>query len=129
MSQPLEVHLVATDGEVWSGAASLVSFETFDGEIGIMAGHSPLMAMLRDGPVLIRPPEGDDIYAAVHTGFAVVDAGKVIILAETAEMASEIDITLAQGLLEEAKASEPSDSATAAVLRAETRLRVANKAQ
>lgn len=127
MADPLEVHLVATDREVWQGEASLVSFETFDGEVGIMPGHSPLMAMLKDGPVLIRPVEGDDLHAAVHTGFAVVDSGRIIILAETAEMAADIDVQEAKDLLAEAEASEESASREAALARAQTRLRVAGK--
>ncbi len=127
MADPYEVHLVATDREVWTGLATLVSFETHDGEIGVMPGHSPMLAMLKDGPVLIRPPQGDDLYAAVHTGFAVVDAGKVIILAESAEMASEIDEKQAEVLLDEAKASEEGDGKIAAIARAETRLRVVKK--
>ncbi|NQU36338.1 MAG: F0F1 ATP synthase subunit epsilon [Actinobacteria bacterium] len=126
MADPYKVHLVATDREVWSGEASLVSFETYDGEVGVMPGHSPMLAMLKDGPVLIRQPDdAGDLHAAVHTGFAVVDGGKVIILAESAEMATEIDLNQAEALLEEAKASEDSDSKAAALARAETRLRVA----
>lgn len=127
MADPMEVHLVATDREVWQGEASLVSFETLDGEVGIMPGHSPLMAMLKDGPVLIRPPEGDDLLAAVHTGFAVVDSNQIIILAETAEMASEIDKARVEELLAEAEASEESDAKEAAIGRAQTRLRVLAK--
>ncbi|MFA7266897.1 MAG: F0F1 ATP synthase subunit epsilon [Candidatus Nanopelagicales bacterium] len=127
MADPYEVHLVATDREVWSGQATLVSFETHDGELGVMPGHSPLLAMLKDGPVLIRQPEGGDLHAAVHTGFAVVDGGKVIILAESAEMAEEIDVKQAEALLAEAKASDEGDGKAAAIARAETRLRVVNK--
>lgn len=127
MADPLEVHLVATDREVWTGEATLVSFETFDGETGIMPGHSPLMAMLKDGPVLIRQVEGGDLHVAVHTGFAVVDSGRVMILAETAELAEEIDIKRAEELLAEAEASEDSEGKTRAIARAETRLKVARK--
>lgn len=127
MADPLEVRLVATDREVWSGEASLVSFETHDGEVGIMPGHSPLMAMLKDGPVLIRQPEGGDLHAAVHTGFAVVDSGQVIILAETAEMAEEIDKERVDALIAEAEASEESEGKERALARAQTRQRVLDK--
>ena len=96
MADPFEVQLVATDREVWTGQATLVSFETHDGEVGVMPGHSPMLAMLKDGPILIRQPEGGDLHAAVHTGFAVVDAGKVIILAESAELADEINVKQAE---------------------------------
>ncbi|MBP7972332.1 MAG: F0F1 ATP synthase subunit epsilon [Candidatus Nanopelagicales bacterium] len=127
MSDPLEVHIVATDREVWQGEAKLVSFETYEGTIGIMPGHSPLMCMLRDGEVLIRPEDGQDLKAAVHTGFAVVDSGQVVILAETAELASEIDVDRAEALLARAEASEESPDKIAAVSRAETRLKVVGK--
>jgi len=127
MANPLEVHLVATDREVWTGEASLVSFETADGETGIMAGHSPLLAMLKDGPVLIRRPEGGDLHAAVHLGFAVVDSGRVIILAESAELAEEIDLERAHALLAEAEASAEGEGRERAIARAQTRLKVASK--
>lgn len=127
MADPYEVHLVATDREVWSGQATLVSFETHDGEVGVMPGHSPMLAMLKDGPVLIRQPDGGDLYAAVHTGFAVVDAGKVIILAETAELAKEIDVKQAEDLLAEAEASAEGPGKIAAIARAETRLKVVKR--
>lgn len=127
MADPYEVQLVATDREVWTGQATLVSFETHDGEVGVMPGHSPMLAMLKDGPILIRQPEGGDLHAAVHTGFAVVDAGKVIILAESAELAEEIDVKQAEDLLAEAQASDEGPGKIAAIARAETRLKVVKR--
>ena len=44
----LTVRLVATDREVYTGKASTVVFETPDGQMGIMSGHAPVMAILRD---------------------------------------------------------------------------------
>ena len=92
-----------------------------------MPGHSPMLAMLKDGPILIRQPEGGDLHAAVHTGFAVVDAGKVIILAESAELAEEIDVKQAEDLLAEAQASDEGPGKIAAIARAETRLKVVKR--
>ena len=127
MADPFEVQLVATDREVWTGQATLVSFETHDGEVGVMPGHSPMLAMLKDGPILIRQPEGGDLHAAVHTGFAVVDAGKVIILAESAELADEINVKQAEDLLAEAQASAEGPGKIAAIARAESRLKVVKR--
>ena len=127
MAHPFEVQLVATDREVWTGQATLVSFETHDGEVGVMPGHSPMLAMLKDGPILIRQPEGGDLHAAVHTGFAVVDAGKVIILAESAELADEINVKQAEDLLAEAQASDEGPGKIAAIARAESRLKVVKR--
>lgn len=127
MAEPYEVHLVATDREVWTGQATLVTMMTQEGSIGVMPGHSPMLAMLRDGPVLIRQPEGEDLHVAVHQGFALVDDGKVIILAESAELADEIDLSRARDLLVEAEASEESPGKERAVARAKTRLTIAER--
>lgn len=123
MADPLRVQIVAADRAVWSGTATLVTFVTAEGSIGIMPGHSPLLATLQDGPVLIRQVEGGDVAAAVHTGFALVDSGEVLILGASAELASEIDIERARAALERAKAGEAGLGRDAAEARAETRLK------
>ncbi len=128
MAEPMTVELVATDRAIWSGQATLVSFSTLDGEVGLMPGHSPIMAVLRDGPVLIRQADGQELHAAVHTGFAVVDDGKVIILAESAELADEIDIDAANELLEQAKHIEDEAKSAEQTAMAQTQIRVAQKA-
>ena len=45
----IEVHLVAVERELWTGKAQMVVARTVDGDIGVMAGHSPLLAQLREG--------------------------------------------------------------------------------
>ena len=100
----LNVAMVSTRRNVWEGEASLVVLRTLDGETGIMPGHSPLMGMLADGPILIRPTEGDDLRAYIHEGFVTVDGDRVIVLAEWLELASEIDVRQAEQELEAARA-------------------------
>ncbi len=99
----LEVAMVSTRRNVWEGEASLVVLRTLDGEVGIMPGHSPMMGMLADGPILIRPTEGDDLRAYIHEGFCTVDSNRVIVLAEWLELASEIDVREAEQELDEAR--------------------------
>ena len=99
----LEVAMVSTRRNVWEGEASLVVLRTLDGEVGIMPGHSPMMGMLADGPILIRPTEGDDLRAYIHEGFCTVDSNRVIVLAEWLELASEIDVREAERELDEAR--------------------------
>lgn len=117
----LSVNMVSTRRHVWDGEASLVVMRTLTGEIGIMPGHSPLLAMLSDGPLLIRPVDGEDIRAYVHEGFVTVDGDKVIVLAEWLELASEIDVRQAENDLQAARAS----GTEAEVRKAERRLQVA----
>ncbi|MCU0279402.1 MAG: F0F1 ATP synthase subunit epsilon [Candidatus Nanopelagicales bacterium] len=99
----LNVAMVSTRRNVWEGEASLVVLRTLDGEVGIMPGHSPLMGMLADGPILIRPVEGEDLRAYIHEGFCTVDGNRVIVLAEWLELATEIDVRQAEQELEEAR--------------------------
>ena len=66
-----------------------------------MPGHSPMLGDAQGRSDLIRQPEGGDLHAAVHTGFAVVDAGKVIISLSPQSL-PEIDVKQAEDLLAEA---------------------------
>jgi F-type H+-transporting ATPase subunit epsilon len=117
----LNVAMVSTRRNVWEGEASLVVLRTLDGEIGLMPGHSPMMGMLADGPILIRPTEGEDLRAYIHEGFATMDGNRVIILAEWLELAAEIDVRQAEQELEAARAK----GTEAEVRKQEGRLQVA----
>ena len=114
----LHVELVAADRTVWSGEASMVIARTLEGDLGILAGHAPLLGVLANGPVQIRATDGDSVVAAVHGGFLSVADDRVSILAEVAELAEEIDEAAARRELEQA---DPDDETT--TLRAQARLR------
>ncbi|PFG32624.1 F0F1 ATP synthase subunit epsilon [Sanguibacter antarcticus] len=83
----LEVDLVAADRKVWSGPARQVSAPAADGEIGILQGHSPLLAVLRAGRVRITSAEGTHVEAVITGGFISVDSDTVTIVADSVEMA------------------------------------------
>lgn len=119
---PLRVELVATDRRLWAGDASMVVMKTKSGEVGILPGHSPLLAALAEGAVIIKTQDEGDIKAAVHGGFAIVDSDNVILLTETAELASEIDRARAEKTLQQAQVNNDEE----AIKRAETRLSVLN---
>lgn len=82
----LQVELVSADRSVWSGEASLVRARTAEGEIGIMGGHEPLLAILAPGEVSIAGSGAEGITAQVSGGFFSVDHDKVTIVAETVEV-------------------------------------------
>lgn len=122
----LDVSLVAMDRPVWSGPATLVVATTPEGEIGIMGGHEPVLALLVDGAVRIETPDGNRVGAVVHGGFFSVSEDKVKILAETAELDSEIDVERAQRALDRILADGTVDRGEkAAELRARSRLKAA----
>lgn len=119
----LSVSLVSAERRLWSGAATSVIARTVEGEIGVLPGHEPVLSILADGGVVRIESEGQGrITAAVHGGFLSVDHDEVILLAEIAELAEEIDAARAQAALDRAR-SEESQAAMSAAHRAEARLR------
>ncbi len=83
---PLKVSLVSADAEVWSGEATLVIAKTIEGEIGFMAGHEPVLAILAEGQVRITEPSGNKIVASAHDGFVSVENDQVTIVAGNAAL-------------------------------------------
>lgn len=83
----LEVEIVAADHFVWSGAATMVKGRTTDGEIGILPGHSPVLAVLAEGELAIEPVSGSRISVQVDGGFFSVDSNRVVIVADNAQVA------------------------------------------
>ena len=125
----LTVSLVAADREVWSGTARSVVAKTAEGDIGILPGHEPVLALLVPGVVRIDATESGPVVAAVHGGFFSVDSNAVAILAETAELAAEIDVPRARDALERARSSGEDPQQLAAARRAESRIRAAEGAR
>ena len=124
--EKLDVEVVSVDKKVWSGEATFVRARTVDGEIGILPGHWDHLSVLVPGGVVdIREGETSTL-AAVHGGFLLVHDNTVRILAETAELAEEIDVPRAQSSLERARSSDDEDAEEAAQ-RAEARLRAAGQ--
>ncbi|HVD16200.1 MAG TPA: F0F1 ATP synthase subunit epsilon [Actinomycetota bacterium] len=89
----LDVHLVTPEREVWAGEASFVVVRGVDGDIGVLPGHTPLLAALAVGPVFIDA-DGGRTAAVVDGGFLHVahdgDTTRVDILAEYAVLADEL---------------------------------------
>ena len=120
----LQVAVVAVDHKVWSGVAKSVVAKTPEGEIGILPGHEPVLSLLVNGVVRIETTDGAKVSVAVHGGFFAVDSNEVKVLAEGAELGTEIDVARAQAALDRASGSE-SPEQVAAYRRAETRLKAA----
>jgi F-type H+-transporting ATPase subunit epsilon len=126
----LQVELVSAERLLWSGTGSMVIARTVDGDIGVLPGHSPVLALLSGGEVTVRTNDGD-VRAAVHGGFLSVADDRVSVLAEVAELADEIDLARAKKALDAAvagadnRAEDIGELRAAETLRAETRIRVA----
>ncbi|HVV08602.1 F0F1 ATP synthase subunit epsilon [Amycolatopsis sp.] len=96
----ISVELVAVERRLWSGQATFVVAQTTEGEIGIMPGHEPVLGQLVEGGIVkVITTDGDAFCAAVHGGFLSVTNERVSVLAESAELADEIDIDEARAAL------------------------------
>jgi F-type H+-transporting ATPase subunit epsilon len=81
----LQVSVVSADQEVWTGTASMVVARTTEGEIGILPGHEPLLAILSAGEVRITA-NGSSIRANAEDGFLSVEHDTVTIVARAAAL-------------------------------------------
>ena len=82
----LRVELVAADKAVWSGEAKMVIAKTVEGEIGLLAGHEPMLAILSSGEVRITLADGEKLTANAEDGFLSVEHDVVTIVARHAEL-------------------------------------------
>jgi F-type H+-transporting ATPase subunit epsilon len=124
----LQVELVAVERKIWSGEATMVIARTTEGELGVLPGHAPLLGELAGGGVVtIRTESGEDVVVAAHGGFLSVTERGVSILAETAEIASEIDVERAREALRRAEGAGDDPEAVDAARRAQSRLRAAGE--
>jgi F-type H+-transporting ATPase subunit epsilon len=100
VATPFEAFLVTPEREVWAGEATMVLARGSEGEVGILAGHTPMLIQLAIGPLFIDPVDGGRIAAAIDGGFlhVVTTQGetRVDVLAEFAELNDEIDLDRAR---------------------------------
>ena len=82
----LRVSLVSADAEVWTGEANLVVAKTVEGEIGIMAGHEPVLAILAEGQVRITQADGTKVLANAQDGFLSMEGNQLTIVAGNAAL-------------------------------------------
>lgn len=100
----VEVRVVIPEREVWSGQADMVVARGTEGEVGILAGHAPMLIRLAIGALrLLR--DGGQEQAVVDGGFLHVTGAegrtRVDVLATHAEMAGDIDVRAAEVRVEE----------------------------
>ncbi|ROQ41283.1 ATP synthase F1 subcomplex epsilon subunit [Frondihabitans sp. PhB188] len=82
----LTVNVVSADQQVWSGEAAQVTARTVEGEIGILPGHEPLLAVLASGQVRVRQAGGAVVEATAEDGFLSVENDTVTIVARNAAL-------------------------------------------
>ncbi|MCJ1682438.1 MULTISPECIES: F0F1 ATP synthase subunit epsilon [unclassified Rathayibacter] len=86
MAAFLKVSVVSANAEVWAGEAKQISARTVEGEIGILVGHEPMLAILASGEVRVTAADGTRITAQADDGFLSVENDVVTVVAREAAL-------------------------------------------
>jgi F-type H+-transporting ATPase subunit epsilon len=130
----LLLEIVTPERLAYSEQVDSVVCPGVEGELGILPHHAPLLTTLGLGELRIRRG-GEEEFFAIAGGFLQVRPDKVVVMAETADMAAEIDLEKAEEARREAERAlqegfeEPADlaRARASLQRALMRIRVAER--
>ena len=132
----IQLVIVTPERQMLKETVSEVTLPGADGYLGVLPGHAPLITEIGVGELTYRTTGGQAGLLAVIRGFAEVLPDRVSVLAETAELAGEIDLPRAQAALKRAeeriaKGGENLDwdRATLALQRALIRIQVVSKHQ
>ena len=115
---PIQLEIVTPERLAYSDEVDSVVVPGTLGELGILPHHAPLVSTLGVGELRIRKGGSEESFAIVG-GFLQVRPDKVVVMAETADMASEIDLESAETARREAERAlaegfeEPADLARA----------------
>lgn len=86
-----ELEIVTQERTLYAGTVSRLRAPGSDGGFGVLTGHHPMVSALKPGPLVFSEDGGDERKASISGGFAEVLRDRVTILAETAELAEDID--------------------------------------
>ena len=130
---PLHLEIVTPAKRVFEGDVDEVVVPGSEGELGILPHHAPLVSLLGQGRLRLKHG-GQVEEMAIFGGFVQVRPDRVVVLAETADLASDIDLERAQRARDEAErmlegggvvSAEDLVAARAALQRALIRIRIA----
>ena len=107
-----QVHILAADRTLYEGPCVSLTIPASDGERGILAHHSSMMAAVVPGMLRFQPPGEEVQLAAVSPGMVKVEHNEVLVLVDSAERPEEID---------EARARREVDQAREALLQKKSR--------
>src|SRR3954447_8979827 len=87
----LHVDIVSAEGEIFSGAATMVFAPASQGELGVAPRHAALLTLLKPGEVRVQTPDGQEQQFFVGGGALEIQPDKVTVLADTALRAKDLD--------------------------------------
>src|SRR3954470_4561701 len=121
------VDIVSAEGEIFSGAASMVFAPGSQGELGIAPKHAPLLTMLKPGEVRVQTPDGQEQQFFIGGGALEIQPDRVTVLADTALRARDLDESAA--LAAKQRAEETLRGATDKIEQAEAMKEIVRMAE
>ncbi|MBP9996020.1 MAG: ATP synthase F1 subunit epsilon [Lachnospiraceae bacterium] len=115
------VKIITPDRTFYEGEATMVEFNTTEGEIGVYKNHIPLTVIVKPGVLTITEDDGVK-KAAIHSGFVEILGDSVTFLAEVIEWPNEIDEQRAMAAKERAERLIREKDPKTDIARAETAL-------
>ena len=103
MAASFSLSVVTPEKVFFDGETTQIIVRTTDGDIGVLANHTSLVADLPSGPLKVKQEDGSWRIAAISTGLLKVGGNKVSILANAVEWADEIDVEWAKRSEEDAR--------------------------
>ncbi|KTD42823.1 F0F1 ATP synthase subunit epsilon [Legionella parisiensis] len=105
MTRTTHLDIVSAEHEIYSGLVEMVVATGELGEIGVTAGHAPLLTVLKPGEVRLTLPGGQQEIYYVQGGMLEVQPNNVTILADVAERAEHLDEAAALAAKAQAEAA------------------------
>ncbi len=133
---PIHVELVTQEEKVFEEPeADIVVLPAVEGEMGVLPNHAPVLTTLGFGEMVVRKGNAEERFA-IYGGVVDVRPDKVVVLADLAESAYDLDIEKVQAARERAAQmlasgvpEEQNREAALALRRAELALRISRKIQ
>ena len=86
----INISFISQETTLFEGEAKMVVLDGQEGQLGIVKGHSPLLAVLKPGPVRMIQEEGEEVFFT-NGGFAEVQPENITILVDSAVRADDLD--------------------------------------
>ncbi len=131
---PIHVEVITQEDKIFDEPeADGVIVPAAEGEMGVRPGHAPVLTTLGFGDLIVRKGDAEEHFA-VYGGVVDIRPNKVVVLADTADTAADLDLAAleaarerARKLVEEGVPGELNRDAALALRRAELALKVKNK--
>ena len=91
MASQFELNVVSAEQKIFSGQVVSVRVTGIDGELGVYAGHTPLLTAIKPGMVKYTLADGNEAFIYVSGGFLEVQPTVVTVLAHVAIRGEELD--------------------------------------